>query len=518
MSIKNRALRRLTSGAGALALGLASIAALGTAASAAQGNDGTPPGNATDGTTATLVIHKYAGSTTGQVNNGTELGSVSRPPLAGVPFTYQQIGTLVGGSCVAIDLTTTEGWTAAQGITATPQTVKPCDVTGATETNTTDGSGTITWGQLDLGLYYVTEDDTTSVGVTAPASPFYVTLPYPSVTVTGSGEDAVETTKWLYTVHTYPKNTIGGEGDKTVLEPGTYGLGSTVSWTITTHPLGSATLGGGVPLTTYKIVDELDGNLLYSATTSLRYKEPTGTLTAVDTGDYTITKDPADTSTSGGTVTVTFTDLNWLNSLQAGTTFQWDLTTTVVGVGELENIAVENTGGEDIDTGDATTDWGEAKLLKVDASDASVTLAGAEFKVYNVNDAGECDAVTEDTAFISVTDGTTTTDTFVSGADGVVTIPGLYVGKDGDPTSRDYCVVETKGPSGYTADTDPIEITVKPGTVAQSDIVTVKNPPTAGPDLPLTGAGGTLAMTLGGLLLVGVGAGAIVISRRRHEA
>lgn len=513
MSIKNRALRRLTSGAGALALGLAGIAALGTAASADQGSNGTPPGNAGKGTTATLVIHKYAGSTTEQDNNGTKLDSVSRPPLAGVTFTAQQIGTTVGEECVAIDLTTTEGWTAAQGITATTQTVTPCDVTGETHTDTTDSSGTITWEGLDLGLYYVTEGSSSSVTVTEAADPFYVTLPYPSESSTGDNA----TTTWLYTVHTYPKNTIGGGGDKTVADPDSHGLGSTVPWTITSRALGS--FNNGKPLTIYKLIDALNSNLQYEKTTSLKYTTPGGSATDVLNTYYSIAP-AAPAATPGGTVTVTFNanGLAWLNTLQAGTTLTWSIETTVVGVGVLDNKSFENIGEGDVQTGQATTDWGEAKLLKVDASDASVTLAGAEFKVYNVNGQGKCDAVAADTEFISVTVGGDETDTFISDAHGVVTIPGLYVGKDGEPSSRDYCVVETKGPSGYTAVTAPIKITVKPDTVAQSDIVTVKNPPTEGPDLPLTGASGTLAMTLGGLALVGVGAGAIVISRRRHEA
>ena len=46
---------------------------------------------------------------------------------------------------------------------------------------------------------------------------------------------------------------------------------------------------------------------------------------------------------------------------------------------------------------------------------------------------------------------------------------------------------------------------------------TIKNLKASGPELPLTGAAGTLAMSLGGLALVAVGGGAMVASRRRRS-
>jgi LPXTG-motif cell wall-anchored protein len=44
------------------------------------------------------------------------------------------------------------------------------------------------------------------------------------------------------------------------------------------------------------------------------------------------------------------------------------------------------------------------------------------------------------------------------------------------------------------------------------------NPKKDGPDLPLTGAQGTIAMSIGGLLLVGAGVAVALVSRRRNNA
>ncbi|WP_242087055.1 SpaH/EbpB family LPXTG-anchored major pilin [Microbacterium lacticum] len=505
MKDKKLRARRVLSGAAALGLGVVGILGASGAAYAADGpgQDGAPQ-------VATLVIHKHAGSPTGDVNNGTEQ-DVERPALGGVPFTAQRIGTTVDGTCVAIDLTTSAGWTAVEGITADPQTVTPCNA-GTPLSGTTDATGTITWADQPLGLYYVAEGTADpALNITVPAAPFYVTLPYP--TTTGSGDTAE--TDWLYTVHVYPKNTTEGEGSKTVADPGAHGLGESVPWTIKTRPIG--TFDGGAPLTSYSIIDELDQNLLYADTTSLQYLTPGGTLTTVPAANYTIVKNPAGATVAGGTVTVGFTQpgVAWVNTLPAGTVFQWDLTTTVVGVGVLENKSFENTGGEDVNTGSATTDWGQAKLLKHETNDESKVLSGAEFQVYDVNADGSCTAPLEG-APITVASGTTSTSIFESDAAGVVDIAGLYVGENGDPAARDYCIVETKAPAGYTLVSTPIQITVAPGAVADGEwSAKVANPPVEGPGLPLTGGNGTAAMVAGGVALVALAGGAVLVTRRK---
>lgn len=477
--------------------GLAGLAVATLAIAGFAGAASALPGPGQDGAPAlgSLSIHKHAGTPTSQTPPNGQPQTVNRPVLAGVTFEVCQIP--------GIDLTTNAGWDAANAATLTGPGAVTCGANPATSI-VTGVDGLAFFNNLPLGLYLVTET-AAPVGVTK-AVPFLVTIPYPSVT--GSGTDA--TTSWLYDVHVYPKNGLDPKGSKTVADPKTPGLGSTVSWTVTTRPIGS--FNDGAPLTSYKIVDQLVPQLQYTdtGTTSLSYLTPGGTLTAVDATDFTVA--PAPNGSPGGTVTVTFTNLDWVNSLPAGTTFQWILTTKVVGVGNLENKAFENIGFENVEIGKATTQWGPVKLLKHQAG-GTIGLQGAEFQIY----AGICPDVANalDGEPVQVDDSAT----FISGADGVVNVAGLYVGKNGTPTQASYCVVETKAPAGYVLPANPrTTVSVTPGTTAVSEIE-IANVPVEGPDLPLTGASGTLAMTVVGLTLVGAGISAIVVTRkrRRHE-
>ncbi|SNU00468.1 LPXTG-motif cell wall anchor domain-containing protein/fimbrial isopeptide formation D2 domain-containing protein [Ruaniaceae bacterium KH17] len=485
MTIKTT-MQRLAAGAGAIALAMAGAVAMGTAASAEQGADGTPPGEAADGTTGTLVVHKYAGSGTDQDPDGTEL-TVTRPPLAGVTFDL----------CLVDDLSADGAW---EGIADLAVEDAECD--GDVSSLTTGDDGIVSFAGLEIGLYKVVESAFPD-GVT-PGLDFLVSIPYPS-----AGSDDT----WLWTVHAYPKNAIEGDGEKTVEDPSANGLGSTIPWTITTRPIGS--FNDGAPVDSYGVKDSLDSRLTYvagSATVSV--VSASGDETVLTAGDeYELTA-PAG---AGGDLIVDF-DADYVNSLPAGTSFkiEFETTVTAVGDGTIENESTEyvNDEDEDFTTPSVTTEWGQAKLLKYETGKPTKTLDGAEFQVYDVNENGTCTAPLEGSAL--TVDGETT---FISDADGVVDIPGLYVGKNAEDTDRDYCVVETKAPAGYELVSTPILINVKIGEVAEDSwTVTVPNPPVPGPDLPLTGAQGTLIMTIGGLLLVGVGAGAIVVSRRRRNA
>ena len=481
--------KQLAAIAGVLTIGLAGLAG---PASATQGEEGTPPSNAAAGTTGTLNIHKHAGSTTNDPNNGTSQ-TISRPPLAGAKFTICKVD--------GVDLTTDAGWTAAASKTTTNSTC----AAGTTQDKTTDGTGLASFSDLPIGLYLVKET-AAPTGVTTPAQDFLVSIPYPSKS--GTGDTATST--WLWDVHVYPKNTLDSTGSKTVADPNAHGLGSLVPWTITTRPVGS--FDNGAPLTTYKIIDALNANLQYDSTTSLQYKVPGGTLTAVPTSWYTINPAAAAT-TPGGTVTVEFTPagITELNKLQAGTVLQWDLKTKVVGVGDLENKSLENTGGDDVQTGSATTQWGPVKLIKHEAGNESKGLKGAKFKVYNSNASATC---TGDLGSEISVNGATE---FESNASGVVNIAGLYVGKDGTPGTRTYCVVETVAPAGYVIDTTPRAVVVKAEATASVEYK-IANTPTSGPELPLTGAAGTLLMTIGGAALVLIGGGVAVVARKRNNA
>lgn len=489
MKSKGMPVRRLASGVGVLALALAGVIGGAGMASATDSGPG-QPGSPEQGT---LVVHKYAGSTTGQDANGTEL-TIDRPPLGGVTFEVTPVGMLDGSNCVALDLGTAAGWTEAQAAIGSTSPVAPYCLAGtATVTQVTDGTGTATFADLPLGLFHV--DETAAPDGVTPSVEHYVTIPYAS--------ENANTTDWLYTVHTYPKNTLDGEGDKTVGDPSGHGLGSTIPWTIQSKPIGS--FDDGQAITEFAIVDYLDDKLTYTDTPAptLTYTEPGGTAMAVPS--YTLSE-PAG---AGGTLTATFDDLAWLNERPAGTYFELTFTTTVTGVGDIENEGFQNSGDGDVSLGDASTQWGPAEILKHQKGDTSKTLAGAKFSVFDSITGTDCTGTLG--AALTVNGQTE----FESGANGIVTIAGLWVGNDGTEISRVYCVVETQEPTGYVKDTTAHMITVKAETTATTTAhIDVANTPVPGPTLPLTGANGTLWFTIGGIALIAMAGGGLLLVRR----
>ena len=479
---------RLAVGVGALALAAAGTFGGASMASAAQGTDGTPPGQAASGTTGTLTVHKYAGSVTDPAlpNNGTPQ-TPDRPVLAGIQFTVCQVD--------GIDLTTSAGWTAAQ--TVTPDTAN-CK-TGTTQSKTTGSDGIADFTGLPIGLYLVKETNTPT-DVT-PAAPFLVSIPYPSTSGTGDAQ----TTNWLWTVHVYPKNTLKGSGEKTVADPTTNGLGSTVPWQIATRPIGS--FNNGQPLTAYKVKDTLDSRLTYVANSAKVYVVSPAGIETLLTTQYSLSAP----TTAGGDLIVTF-DVSYVNSLAAGTTFKitFDTTVTAIGDGTIENSSTEyvNDGAEGYTPNTVTTDWGAAKLLKHAKGDTGKVLSGAKFEVYN-STSGACDTLGAKVAVNGATE-------FISNASGVVTIDGLYVGKNGDPASRVYCVVEIEAPAGYVLDSAPQPITVLPGSYAQGEYsVSIPNTPAKGPNLPLTGGQGTMLFLIAGVAIIGAAGGTLIFRKAR---
>lgn len=487
MGNKGMPVRRLASGVGVLALALAGV--IGGAGMASATTDG--PGQPGSPTTGSLVIHKYAGSETDQANNGTEQ-DISRPPLGGVTFEVTPVGKDTGSGCVALDLATASGWTDAQAaIGSTPPASPYCLVTADTMSDVTGADGVVEFDDLPLRLYYVDETDAPE-GVD-PSISHYVTIPYAS-------EDG-DSTDWLYTVHTYPKNDLSGEGDKTVADPSAHGLGSTIPWTIRSKPIGS--FDGGAAITEFALIDRLDPKLTYTSTPApkVTYTVPGGSPADVTSVAF---DEPVG---AGGTLTATFTDMDWLNSLPAGTYFEFSFSTTVTGVGDIENEGFQNSGGDDLTLGEASTQWGPAKILKHQKGDKSKTLAGAKFSVFDSPNGADCTGTLGDAIAVN---GETE---FSTGADGVALIEGLWVGNDDQVPSRVYCVVETHEPTGYVKDATPRPITVAPATTAQV-LLEVPNTPVPGPALPMTGAEGTLWFTIGGIALLAIAGGGLLLVRR----
>ena len=453
-----------------LVAGLAGAALLALALPATAQAD---TGNLDPAAASSLTIHKYDGSA-GAAGDGSALADTSAlgNPLSGVQFTLTPVTAKSGA---AINLDTSAGWDLIAGIKASDVTaagsVYSKDAANA-KVVTTNASGIATQA-LPHGLYLVTETSPGANNVVSPVDPFLVTLPLPQ-----SGG------KWLYDVHVYPKNAINKTvPTKTVSNPSSPVLGSTIDWTITAPvaPVGQGTLK------TFTVVDTLDARLQYQGVV---VKNAAATLVAG--ADYDVVQ-------AGQKITVDLSKAVASGKVKPGDSPVVVLTTVVVSLGDgaIKNTALANTNTSGVQTNEPQSNWGVLKVHKHAAGDTSKNLAGAELAVY-VNQADAAPVGTLTTA-----------------ADGTATIT-LWVGND-SVVAKDYWIKETKAPAGYVLPANPwTQTNVKAGAVAVSTF-DVPNTQQGHPDLPLTGANGRLYLMIGGgaLLLLAIGA-AIVVSRRRR--
>ncbi|WP_187994778.1 SpaH/EbpB family LPXTG-anchored major pilin [Schaalia sp. JY-X159] len=483
--------RRILASIGATALGVVGVAGLATTAMADDdggGEDPTPVvnlGNINPEEDASLIIHKYDGNP-GLAGNGTAITDTESlgNALSGVKFSVCPV--LYNSE--AIDLTTYQGWVDAQGanitnvlpppVTDPPTPAGPYSLGACTEVTTINGVATYpATGSAAFGLYFVTETDPGDNLIVSPVQDFLVSIPYPNAD------------GWLYDVHVYPKNKVdNNEPEKTVTDPGAnFAVGDTLTWTITKELPALAT---GGTFTKLIITDQVDGRLALDA------DDVTVTVSdvALVDGDYTVTVE-------GNLVTVTFNKPG-LAKLEAGKTVTVVLETTVETLGEDEftNQAFVNVNDAVQGTGEPTVYWGSVELTKKDAANQAL-LSGAKFELYDS---------------INGTKINTTPALLVTDADGTFTVNGLWVGTSAD-AEKEYCLKEIEAPAGYTTPTGDAAWTCFD--VAADGLtpveVSVDNTKQTGPTLPLTGASGTLLMTIGGIGLVAVAGGLYLATRRK---
>ncbi|WP_182354164.1 SpaH/EbpB family LPXTG-anchored major pilin [Flaviflexus huanghaiensis] len=490
MTTTHTALRRIAAGAGAVALSLAGFVAAGTAASADVGPD--QPGAPTEGT---LTINKYAG---GPVDEGQTPDPANL--LDGVEFTVWEVGRSVNGTCTAIDLQDAADWDGLEALFASAPALPGGDfcLTNVKYVDETV-NGQVVFN-LPVGIYVAQETDPGPNNIVSPVPEFYVSIP------TSFGEDGAG---WNYDVVADPKNQLMEQPSKVITDrPDALVVGSDVTWKMTV-PI--PTLNNEETFTEAVITDELDSRLDYVANSSII---EIGSTAATEGVHYTVSGDVGWTLTAAGRAVL---DANMGQDM----TIAFKTTVLDVGDGSIPNAEYESkfngtaVPGTDI----PYSYWGQLKINKKDDSTPAKPLAGAEFKVFEMT-AETCPAAVPATGVVA---------TGVSDSTGLVqwdyTDPAssplsLWVANSNSPLTnptKDYCLYETVVPAGHTAGVITNPVNIKPG-VAGLTTVTVVNAKKDGPDLPLTGAQGTLLLTLGGLALVGAGGGALAFSRRRNNA
>ena len=469
-------------------LGVAGLAVAG-ASGVALAADGWPEADEQ----GSIQIHKTA-------------NDEDKTDLEGVVFSATLLGVQDGENCVALDLTTQDGWkTANEAITKynkffQDSTTKPghpggptaaealaaaelCEAAGAETLGATGTDGLTQAKTVGKGLYLIQETSAGANVITKAAAPFIVAVPYPDFEANEDGP-----VKWVYEVVANAKNelTEPGTPDKTVNgtnEGGNWKPGAVQEWTITATVPKSEAGYESIAIT------DIPGGLTFEEFVSIKM------------GDvelkYTV---------SGNTATL---DEDSLAKVNAAAKTDPVVLTVVVKTsvptdyagGALNNKATLNLNGKPGEPGGKdVTVWGQLKIEKVDK--AGKPLTGAEFSVWPAAN-GACELPAPADALTQVKENELKT-------------LWIYNGPASDASySKDYCVLETKAPAGYVIDNKPHKVTV---TVDATTVVTIDkvvNVPTEGPELPTTGANGTLLMTIGGVALMALAGGAYMVTRRK---
>ncbi|UTH15996.1 SpaH/EbpB family LPXTG-anchored major pilin [Macrococcus epidermidis] len=468
-----------------------------------------------------LSIHKITGNTEQEATYDELTGKVtpSGDAISGISFTYWKITSAQLATMKAnMSLYDTEAEVQAYIGAKMGQTAK------------TDANGVVTVPNLEEGIYWFTEDTSSSV-ITANAVPFGLELPVTNQAGTG----------YITDLHVYPKNTLEGSPliDKDVSVDGnkssSYDIGDDFNWLI------QPTIVKGIEeYNKYTVTDKLDPALDFQGVDKVTVNVNGQALTP--SSDYTVNYDEAtrivsvDFTSAGLKTLATFGVESKLNIMMP----------TVINNKAIMGKPILNNATLDFDNGHGTTTdpsgvgkivaaarvaaldipkvyTGGKNFIKTNGIDP---LQGAEFVIQNK--AGQYlqqEAATLRNVWVSDQAQATV---FKSGDDGKFEVKGLAYGENGNNNggSTDYILVETKAPSGYTIPTnpnysfivnsnsyyaDPSIITDESSvaTVSPKEIVNKKT------SIPNTGGMGTVLFTVIGLGLMVL---ALITYRKRQKA
>ncbi|WP_182141279.1 SpaH/EbpB family LPXTG-anchored major pilin [Schaalia sp. JY-X169] len=461
--------RRALASVGAAALGLMGVVGLSTSAmalspSAEQINPSEK---------GSIIVHKHVKDDT------SAPGNPKGDPLEGVTFKVQEV--LYDGD--SIPLATAEGWELAEALGTTPTPTLPAgySLTNGTSDETA-ANGQVTFSGLGVGMYLVTETASGDNLITQKAAPFFVTIPMPV------NDEEGNFVKWEYNVHAYPKNVLGTvTPTKTPNDPNhkVWETGTTVAWDITI-PVPAA----DQDFTSFVITDTAMTGLEFTSWGDIKIGSQmltAGTAGPPETGDYYV---------AGSVLTFTKDGLTKLNAGRAEAQTVTAVVNTTVKEspdGKLVNEVVVKINGEP-GTGSGSTNWGDIVLTKKSVG-TDTKLSGAVFDIYDAKNGTKIGTLTDKG------DGTYTANIFVG---------------NGTTVERQVWLKEVTAPSGHVLPADPWSgpYTIK-ADAQTSTTVTIDNHKPKGPELPLTGANGTMLMTMGGIGLVAVAGGLYLATRRK---
>ncbi len=320
--------------------------------------------------------------------------------------------------------------------------------------------------------------------------------------------------------------------DKAVSDNDTY-IGGTVTFTLT----GTVPDTTGYETYTYIFHDTLSSGLTVDET-SFVVKMGDTTLTAdkdytvkCENGTITVTMTMSASDLSNKTIVVTYNA-----TLNKNAVIGNDGNTNTVYVEYSNNPNSSGSGDDGDDEGEPSTGkTPESKVYvftyeldgtKVDGSDSTVTLQGAQFVLQNAE--GKYYQLNSSTNEISWVNDKSDATIITSGEDGTFSIVGLDVGT--------YTLTETKAPDGYNllknsikivvsatysedkTTVESLTITVDDGTATNGDTttgvveITVEN--NAGSTLPGTGGMGTTIFYVVGCIMM-AGAAVLLITKKR---
>lgn len=376
---------------------------------------------------------------------------------------------------------------------------KPASVVGSQKT-ANGGLATFEGLKLrdDKGNYkaYLFVETDAPANITQKAEPFVLAMPIYGA----DGKKTVQTS-----INIYPKNVK--QSDKKTLEEKhkdftagekiNYSIETVVPWNIANKKV-------------YTITDNPSKGLIMDADTIQ--------IEGLASDKYTVEKN----ADNGFTITIPAANLAAFAGKTLKTTVKGhlsieDLTLIDTGIPNKATAKVDNEAHHEVKSEEVFT--GGKKFVKVDGSNQSKTLAGAQFQLVIVKNGqvvkyahgNEKDGYTFDTNNTDVATKTT-------GENGQFEFAGLKYSESLE-SGESYAVKEVKAPTGYDLLKDPVLFTVAKDsykTVQAADGQKISNTKKGG-FLPSTGGMGIVLFIVAGVVVMAGAAGAMIARRNRRE-